>query len=667
MDMSGNWLRKKGVLTVFGSFAVGLLILLLSMPVMAMDKPQQMDEVVVSASRIEEKVSELTTNVTVIDADEIRQSAADNLGDLLAVKGVGYIQKYPGNLTSIGIRGFRTASLGNDLLGHVLILLNGRRVGTGNVDKIMTKNIERIEIIRGPAAVQYGSAAMGGIVNVITKRGDGKPGFFLEGTLGSNNYQEGSIGFAGRFSLFDFSGSYTSEDADEYDIGGGDRFDNTDYKKDNVSLNFGINFLPGHRLGVIYSYFDADHSGNPNYISTIDLDDYTDNKNESIDIIYEGRTKGDMFSWMARYFNGKDDNEWYSPADSDPNGFDAWGYFSFQKTDFEGAQIQMTVALPYVTLTGGFDWSHYEMDSFYTPESTEYNNPAGFILAKSTFLDDRLILVAGVRYDDYEVEVDDDGSKESDDNWVFNFGIAYWLNDSLKIRANYGEAFMMPSADQLAANRPDGSGILRGNSNLDPESSQTYEAGLDFYYGVLSSSLTYFYTDFDDKIQSVSLGGGISSWDNIGSADISGIEGNITFDIGSIMKLTTILEVYGNFVYLTEYEDEDHDDLLYISDWNLSYGLNMPDWQGFAARLNFAYTGKQDVQDWESGWSAPVVEKGGFTVADLTMSKKIVDTEKYGDITLRGEIRNLLDKEYSYVKGYPMPGRTFQIGLRYDF
>ncbi|MCK4378586.1 MAG: TonB-dependent receptor, partial [Deltaproteobacteria bacterium] len=532
---------------------------------------------------------------------------------------------------------------------------------------IMTKNIERIEIIRGPAAVQYGSAAMGGIVNVITKRGDGKPGVFLEGALGSNNYQEGSIGFAGRFGLFDFSGSYTSEDADEYDIGGGDRFDNTDYKKDNVSLNFGINFLPGHRLGVIYSCFDADHAGNPNYISTIDLDDYTDNKNESIDIIYEGKTETGKFSWMTRYFNGRDDNEWHSPAASDPNGFDAGYPFSAQDTDFEGAQVQMTVDVSFVTLTGGFDWSHYEMDSTWTPEKTEYKNPAGFLLAKSTFLDDRLILTAGVRYDDYEVEVDDDDSEESDDNWVFNFGIAYWLNDSLKLRANYGEAFIMPSADQLAANRPTWGGTLHGNPNLDPESSQTYEAGLDFYYGVLSSSLTYFYTDFDDKIQSVSLGGGISSWDNIGSADISGIEGNITIDIGSIVKLPTVLEVYGNFVYLTEYEDEDHDDLLYISDWNLSCGLNLPDWQGFAARLNFAYTGEQDVQDWESGWSAPVVEKGGFTVADLTMSQKIVDTEKYGDITLRGEIRNLLDKEYSYVKGYPMPGRTFQIGLRYDF
>lgn len=665
--MSGNWLRTKGVLAVFGGFVVGLLVLLLVLPVMASEKPQQMDEIVVSASRIEENISELASNMTVIDADEIRQSAADNLGDLLAEKGIGHIQKYPGNLTSIGIRGFRTDTHGNDLLGHVLILLNGRRAGTGNAAKIMTKNIERIEIIRGSAAVQYGSAAMGGIVNIITRRGDGKPSVSLEGSLGSNNYQEGSAGFSGRFGLFDFSGSYTSEDADEYDIGGGDRFDNTDYENDNASLNFGINFLPGHRLGVIYSYFDANHSGNPNYINTIDLDDYTDKKNESIDIIYEGRTKGEMFSWMARYFNGKDDNEWHSPAASDPNGFDVGYPFSAQDTDFEGAQVQVTADLSFVTLTGGFDWAHYEMDSTWTPKKTEYKNPAGFLLAKSTFMDDRLILTGGIRYDDYKVEVNDDHREESDDNWVFNFGIAYWLNDSLKLRANYGEAFIMPSADQLAANRPTWGGILRGNSSLDPESSRTYEAGLDFYYQPLTFSLTCFHTDFDDKIQSVSLAGGISSWDNIGSADISGIEGTITIDIGSIMKLPATLEIYGNFVYLPEYEDEDNNDLLYISDWNLSYGLNLPDWQGFAARLNFAYTGEQDVQDWESGWSAPVVEKGGFTVADLTMSKKIVDTDKYGDLTLRGEIRNLFDKEYSYVKGYPMPGRTFQIGCRYDF
>ena len=72
--------------------------------------------------------------------------------------------------------------------------------------------------------------------------------------------------------------------------------------------------------------------------------------------------------------------------------------------------------------------------------------------------------------------------------------------------------------------------------------------------------------------------------------------------------------------------------------------------------------------DFESGnWPAPVIEKGGFTVASLTVSKKILDFEKFGNVTLKGEIKNLLDREYEYVQGYPMPGRSFFIGLRYDY
>jgi len=114
-----------------------------------------MEEVVVTAGRVKEKKREITSNVTIINEEEIKVSSATE-------KGVGHIQKYPGTSTAVGIRGFRTDATGVDLAGHVLILLNGRRAGTGNLAKIMTKNIERVEIIRGPASVQYGSSAMGG-------------------------------------------------------------------------------------------------------------------------------------------------------------------------------------------------------------------------------------------------------------------------------------------------------------------------------------------------------------------------------------------------------------------------------------------------------------------------------------------------------------------------
>jgi vitamin B12 transporter len=153
-----------------------------------------MDEVVVTAGRLAEPRRAQTARVLVVNGDEIAASPARNVGDLLAEKGVGYIKKYPGGLTSIGIRGFKMDTHGNDLRGHVLVLLDGRRAGTGNVSKISTANVQRIEIIRGPASVQYGSAAMGGVVNVITAQGGDEPAVKVSGALGS--YGAGAATFA---------------------------------------------------------------------------------------------------------------------------------------------------------------------------------------------------------------------------------------------------------------------------------------------------------------------------------------------------------------------------------------------------------------------------------------------------------------------------------------
>ncbi|MCI5121573.1 MAG: TonB-dependent receptor, partial [Candidatus Electrothrix sp. AUS4] len=89
-----------------------------------------LDEVVVTAARTAEPKKEVSAHITVIDREEIEQSGARNVGDLLADKSIGHIHKYPGALTSIGLRGFRTDTHGNDLQGHVLVLLDGRRAGS---------------------------------------------------------------------------------------------------------------------------------------------------------------------------------------------------------------------------------------------------------------------------------------------------------------------------------------------------------------------------------------------------------------------------------------------------------------------------------------------------------------------------------------------------------
>ena len=628
-----------------------------------------MEEVVVTAGRVKEKKKEITSNVTIIDEEEIKMSSATDLGDLLAEKGVGHIQKYPGTSTSIGIRGFRTDATGVDLAGKVLVLIDGRRSGTGNVAKITTKNIERIEIIRGPGSVQYGSAAMGGVVNVITKQGRGKPTAFVEGTLGSYDYQESSVGFSGKYKTFDFSGSFTKDSRDDYDTAEGDKYNNTAYDdKNSASLNLGYEFLPGNRVRIIYTYFDADEVGNPGYLSQNDLDDYKDSSNDSVDLIYDGKTRNSLFSWKVRYFDGEDEEEWFNPVASNPDFWDD-GIPDKITVDFKGTQAQFSFHQHYLLLTAGFDWVNYETgDSKYSPKKTEYNDSAGFLLAKTKLLDQRLILSGGIRYDNYKVEVKaGEGGTERDNHTCPRAGIAYLLTDYLKVRANYGRAFRMPTAQQLAGDMMMWATRYVGNPDLDPEKSDTYEGGLDFFRDSFNLSLTYFYTDFDDKIESYVKPNGDTSYRNLGEAEIEGIEGSFSFDLGALFSWNYQVKPYVSVVYLPTYEDEETDeDLKYTSEYNISYGITVSDFSGFSANLNLAYTGEQDITDYEYG-TYETITKGGFTVANLTVSKKILSMNKYGSITLRGEIQNLFDKDYEYNQGYPMPGRSFFMGLRYDY
>ena len=627
-----------------------------------------MEEVVVTAGRVKEKKKEITANVTIIDEEEIKNSSATDLGDLLAEKGIGHIHKYPGASTSVGIRGFRTDATGVDLAGKVLILVDGRRAGTGNAAKIMTKNIERIEIIRGPASVQYGSAAMGGVVNVITRQGKDKPTAFVEGLLGSYDYKEGSAGFSGKYKAFDFSGSFTRDSRDDYDTANGARYYNTGYNhKKNGSLNLGYEFLPGNRIGVIYTYFAADHVGNPGYLSQNDLDDYSDIGNRSVDFIYDGKTANGLFSWKARYFDGKNEDEWFCPIASNPDGWDD-GIPDKLSVDYKGIQAQFSYNQKYLLLTAGFDWVNYKTeDSKYSPKNTEYDNPAGFLLAKARLFDERLIITGGVRYDEYEVDMKSEGKKERADHTSPRVGAAYLLTDWLKLRANYGEAFRMPTAQQLAGDMMMWFTHYVGNPNLKPEKSETYEGGLDLSYASFNAGLTYFHTDFKDKIESYTKPNWDISYRNLGKAEIEGFEGELSYNIGSLFSWDYQVKPYVSFTYLTKYKDKEaNEDLKYTSDLHVSYGITVSDFSGFSANLNLAYTGKQNITDYEGGTYATVTQ-GSFTVANLTISKKILSSEKYGGVTLRGEIQNLFDKDYEYVQGYPMPGRMFFLGLRYDF
>ena len=620
-----------------------------------------MDEMVVTAGRLPESKREVTSNITVVNAEEITNSPARDLGELLAEENIGTVRQQPGSLTTIGIRGFRTESHGNDLQGKVLILLNGRRAGTGNAAHIATENIERVEIVRGPASVQYGSAAIGGVINVITKKGRGAPSGFVKGRLGSYGYKKAAAGMSGAIDGFDFSASVSRSSRDNYDTGDGTEYENTGYdSKDRGSLNLGYELWSHNRFSLIYSGYDADGVGSPNMIEAIDPDTSIDMRNESIDFVYDGGTENALWSWKARYFIGKDEYDYKDPK-----------YPYERETDQEGTQAQVSWNPGQYRLTAGFDWVNYEIDSDLDPKKSEYDNPSYFLLGKAAYLEERLIVSGGLRYDEFEVEIKEgQGGSEDDDHISPRVGLAYFLLDNLKLRTNYGQGFKMPTAEELAGNFVSSWGTpYQGNPDLDPETSETYEAGLDWYHGALETFVTYFYTDFEDKIEVVYPPDGVQTWENIGEATVSGIEGELSYDVGTLFDCPWEIRPFVNFTYLTEFEDEETGkDLLFTSDLNVSYGLSVADGDGLSARLNFAYVGEQDIDYYDPNtFEQTRMEKGGFTVADLTIQKKILDFNTYGDLSVRGEVRNLLDKDYAYVKGYPMPGRSFVAGIEYAF
>ncbi|TLU81776.1 MAG: TonB-dependent receptor [Chlorobium sp.] len=635
------------------------------------------EELVVTSSRVAEQKKNVTSNISIIDKDEIAQSSAQDLGELLAEKSLGHVQKYPGTSTTVGIRGFRSETHGIDLRGKVLVLLNGRRIGTGNLAKIATGNIERIEIIRGPAAVQYGSAAIGGIINVITTKGKGTPSFFMEQKAGSYDFIKTTAGTSGSAGKLDFSLVVSQSKMGDYKTGNGTKYVNTGYDDEKTgSFNIGYEFLPGNRIGIVYNHFEVGKTGAPSYLSQNDFDDYTVQKNHSLDFIYDGSTADKRLTWMTRYFTGQDKYTFFNPLFSNPDYWDDGIPYS-KNVDHKGAQAQLTYNHDVIRTTTGIDWVKYEeVSTPYAPFKSRYDNPAYFLLLKGFLMDERLVLSAGCRYDSYNLMYQRLESsaqqKQGSDSFTKQFGVAWNLKDSMKLRASYGEGFRMPATDELAANfvSPWGTHYV-GNAALRPETSKTYEAGIDIACNGLASSFTVFTTDFKDKIQSASIGGN-ATWVNLGGATISGIEAECSKSLHPFGAEWT-LTPYVNYTYLTKYRDESTNALLlYTPEWNATAGLRCLNQRGFNGVFNIAYTGVTQIENYEDNiYPNPVdvITKGGFVVANMTVSKKftIDESRKNGKgLTISCEVNNLFDRDYQYAKGYPMPGRTVTFGIRGD-
>ncbi len=658
--------------------------LLLGTAVPTQAEERTAEKVVVTAGRIAQDMKEVPQAVTLISSEEIEKNQYTDMGDLLRNYGLQVFSLGSSQSDSqLQIRGM-TTPMSNPMDSDILLLVNGRPLGGANLSMIPMAGIAQVEILRGPAAVQYGTSAAGGVVNIITKRGGENFEATAEFGIGSFDAYRAQGGVSGSGSGLDFVAAVNySIQHNDYETGQGKTYPDTsnDGRADYL-LNLGYTFANEHRLGLLLmgsehkdmgvSQEFSKYTSDPNatYPYVYGSAGVLDRTNNSIDVTYEGGYHPAGLSWKLLYYNAEDDYKIsYTPWFATNYGYGD----NKQEYNTQGVQGQLSWKWNILTLTGGLEWSDSDYTSTYSGYSAIYNTPkyeqenmAGFLLAKVALLDETLFLTGGVRYDQYEFSVE--GKTEDLDNVALSAGIAYNPLDWLTLRANIGESFKVPSGIHVVGYEST-VGKYYGNSELEPEEGFGWDIGFEINYNGFSAALTYFSTDYENFIGTEPYFDGTRYVNKEGTSKIRGIEGLISYDIGRPLGWDFMLQPYLNFTRMLKYDDGDGVKISRIRDLIAAFGINYDDPNiGLNVDLRFTYLGDQKEVVYDNMTYTPsYIEMGGDTLVDLFVTKTLYEWDDWGKLSVKGEIRNMFDHNYAHGYGYPMPGRSFYLGLKYEY
>ncbi len=204
-----------------------------------------------------------------------------------------------------------------------------------------------------------------------------------------------------------------------------------------------------------------------------------------------------------------------------------------------------------------------------------------------------------------------------------------------------------------------------GNPDLDPETSLTYDVGVDIFHNDVTFKIGYFHTDYEDKITQTDTtvdGEPAQTWENHGDAEIAGVDLNLEWWIGRTLGWQAVdLALWSNATFNTTKEDkESGEDLLYISDHEVKSGLETT-YGDFSSQLSYTLVGPQRITNYDD-YPSVDEEKDSFSFWDLTLRYRFA---KHWEA--RGSILNLFDDEVEWVRGYLMPERNYRVGVSYTF
>lgn len=441
------------------------------------DSSKLLNEVVVTANKFERKQAETGKVVTVIGRDQLERSAGRNIGDVLnTAVGTTIIgsNNAPGTNLTASIRG---ASAGN-----TLILLDGIPVSDPSVNNnyfdlnlISIDQVERIEILKGGQSTLYGSDAVAGVINIITRKATAA-GFKLNGTLAAGTYGtfKQDIGATGRKGKLNYSAGYTHLGSTGFsaatDEEGGNDFDKDGIDQHSAQFQLGYQLSEAIRLQLMGRY--------NNYKADLDASGFTDEKDYTVRN-QQGQT-GLGLHWKHKHgqlqFNYN--FNYVERRYEDDSSYRSSPYLDYSRSGYIGrthfAEVYHNLSFKNWELLTGFDYrahntyQHYMSLGPFGPYETgpwtakmhQYSPYASLMLKTTTGFNMEL----GGRLNIHS---------EYGTNFTFNANPSYRINARAQVFANFYTAFKAPTLYQLFD-------PAAGNTGLDPEKGSVAETGISF-------------------------------------------------------------------------------------------------------------------------------------------------------------------------------------------
>lgn len=609
------------------------------------------DEINVISKKIITNKYESPVKIQLLNKKIIANKNGNTLSDALQLGNGVFIKTYGGNgsLSTISMNG-----LGSE---HTLVLLDGFRLNSAqnnqvDLNTVSKDNIESIEIMNNGASSIYGSEAIGGVVNVITKKiGESELSLNLSGQMGSYDQRKIYLKADKRFSQLSISLDYTSESS----------LNNFDYYFDN-----GFNTILKERANSAYKL--RNFSAGVNYIlsQNTEIKYYSNYSNQTRENpgIETGSEPADNFQSDKNWNNVLS----YSSDISDKLSFKSEFNFqnfltnyksnslidSYYKNLFLSGQTVFSFKMISAEITGGAEIDYATLNSNETAGKINRIQPGIFLVSRID-LTDYLKLFPSIRYD----YISDISRNVVSGN--FGINIRPFAETDLNIKGSFGNNFAAPTFNELYWKD-------LGNKNLLPETSLNFEAGLIYgfpFFSKNSVEVTYSRINAENKIV-WSPSGSNGKWTpgNIGMSESN----VILMDLNMKKDLSKYLSVMIDFSYTytqalktsSEYESDPtfNKQIFYIPEnmSKLNFSVNYKE-TGFNLFYNFTGSRYTNFENTESLNAIDMVE--GNLFHNFTVNK-INAQVKFG-------VNNILNSNYQLISGYPMPLRNYNLTLSLNY